>query len=663
MASLVRELESEPIEAQVRTDGFPLRPDLLLRARFAIGILISLVAAARATTLFLSKPGGGFLNEPVLWLLAAATIFGAMVMPVASRPWNLDEPGLLLPVGRDQPLIAAFLLGVATIVAYMSNAVPMLVVVAGWLTSQVLFLGALLPRKRCGIKLNSVQWLELAGVGAILLGAAWIRLYNIESFPLGLHGDLASYGLEARRLLAGDYQDFFGFGWAAIPLIAYWPTALSMLVIGDSIAGLNAIAGVEGVLSLLALYLLVRELWGRRPAIFALVICAGDLYHIHYSRAAAYMDPVVFVAWALFFLVRAQRRGQAWEFAAAGIAASYAVQMYYAGRLIIPLTMAVVAVGAIAAPRAIWSRRWGLAIWAVGFALALGPSIVSWTNSPALVGERTGIVWVLGNQRAMEHLGWKYGVSPNETLVVIVEQFRRSALVFWRDSDSATQFGIERPWLNRLGGVLFILGLGYAARFIRRPGEKLVLIWLAGFIASSTLTIDPPASMRTVGMALPIAVICALGLDAAVQAMSGRRRAQAALALTLGLLIAFSVSAQNWQTYVTWGTDPRAEQPRIQIARYLLAQPPVYEVRTVSRSLWWKDREFAFILKDWKGESLQPEDVASGSVAWPTEPTVFILTTDSENLLPVIQARYPGGRIGGGGESPFTSAFVAFYTP
>src|SRR5262249_55900931 len=153
---------------------------------------------------------------------------------------------------------------------------------------QVLWVAALVPPWRRPRPLGRWEWLEVGGVSLLLAGLLALRLWNNGEFPLNFHGDSASTALQARQLLAGGYPDFFGVGWADIPLLGYWPTAISLRLFGDSLAGLNSISAFEAVIALLGLYLIVRDLFGWRPALFALVLAGTDLTFLHFSRVVPY---------------------------------------------------------------------------------------------------------------------------------------------------------------------------------------------------------------------------------------------------------------------------------------------------------------------------------------------------------------------------------------
>ena len=638
-------------------------------ARLA-AVSLAVVLGARAVALF-GAPGSAS-NEPIVWLMGAALLFG---LATAGRPWageaegHLTRPGVALGgPARWWSMLAAIGLGGVIMIAYIWRMAPQPALIAGWLLSQALWLATFLPASRLAWPSDrrrgwrpSWRLAEPVGVGALLVVAAVMRLWRNDVIPLHVHGDFASVGLEARAALAGRLPDFFGTGWYAIPVIGFWPSALSLRLFGDNLAGLNTWPALAGTLALAGLYLLTRELFGWRPALFATVLAAGDIILLHYSRVASYIDPVPFIVWSLFFIARGLRHGRGWEFAAGGILAGYAMHMYFPGRVVLPLLAGAVALAALWAPRRVWRLRGGLAVSVVGLMLTLGPSLAYYAQNPHKYNERTQDVLVTG-AGAWSHTAAKYGLSTDNTAGIMAEQTRRGLLGFWRYYDQATQFGIQRPWLEPVAGLLLILGLGVLLwHGRRRPALLLVAAWLGGYLASNVITLDPPTSQRVVGATLPLAILCGLALERGLRLLP-EARAWRAVALALGLAVVLTSATLNWRDYLDWATSGRTMLPRVHVARFLMDQPPAYQARVISEHYQWRDREFAFLLPGRQGASVKAEAVMNGQIDWPEEPTIFILAPEARNLAPVLQARYPQGRLVDGSYPPALGVFWAFFT-
>src|SRR5262249_20124053 len=152
------------------------------------------------------------------------------------------------------------------------------------------------------------------------------------------------------------------------------------------------------------------------------------------------------------------------------------------------------------------------------------------------------------------------------------QQLARSGLALWRYWDAATQFGMQRQWLDPLAGALLLLGLGYALIHLRRPGVALVLLWGLGYVGAGAPTLGPPAYQRLLGMALSAALLSGLALDRALSHLPSGR-VWGALALVLGLGLALLSGARNWTDYLNWASDPRTAGVRMQVVHFLESQP------------------------------------------------------------------------------------------
>ena len=97
------------------------------------------------------------------------------------------------------------------------------------------------------------------------------RLYHLGTLPYNLDGDYADFGIQARAIALGEEKRLFAYGWAIIPMMGYMPAALTMKIAGTGLTGLYLSGVIEGLLAIVAVYLLGptssvpgRAFW-RRP--------------------------------------------------------------------------------------------------------------------------------------------------------------------------------------------------------------------------------------------------------------------------------------------------------------------------------------------------------------------------------------------------------------
>src|SRR3990172_7352515 len=134
-------------------------------------------------------------------------------------------------------------------------------------------------------------WLP-AALAAILLLAAVVRVYDIGANPPGFFADEASYGYNAYTILHTGKDEygarlplfFQAFGEYKLPVYTYSIVPF-IAVFGLTEVAVRLTSALYGVLTVLAVYLLVRALFQQRGmALAAAAILAILPLHLHYSR-------------------------------------------------------------------------------------------------------------------------------------------------------------------------------------------------------------------------------------------------------------------------------------------------------------------------------------------------------------------------------------------
>ncbi|MDO9086961.1 MAG: glycosyltransferase family 39 protein [Anaerolineaceae bacterium] len=348
--------------------------------------------------------------------------------------------------------------------------------------------------------------------GLILAFSFWLRIYQLTIIPDDLHGDMASYGLQARDLLSGVEQNIFRFGWSNIPMIGYLPAYFSMFIFGNNLFGLNIASVLGGTISIFAVYLLVWRLFdNHRLAAITSLLLAINIPHIHFSRIAAYMDPWPFGFLAFFFVIDGIRSKRFISFGLAGILIGLSTHMYFSGR-VIPLIIASFVLYLILNKKNWIQKNYhSIFLLLMGFLLAIGPLIiVIFQNAEAFLSRSSEVF--LFDPSVMTHLINKYEVDS--VFDVILMQTRETFLMFNYVPDTSTQFGFRDPMFNALLSPLIILGIGSAIRRKREIGMVFIFIWMGlMMVLGSILTVDAPFWPRLVGIFPVGAILAALAIN------------------------------------------------------------------------------------------------------------------------------------------------------
>lgn len=146
----------------------------------------------------------------------------------------------------------------------------------------------------------------------ILIIAGGLRLYHLQSLPPGLYPDEAMNGNNALEANAtGNYKVFYpennGREGLFINIQAF---VLKTVGLREPWV-LRLPSAIFGILTVLGLYFLAKELLGRKVGLLAAFFLATSFWHINFSRIGfrAIMAPLL-MTWALFFFLCGFRKLQ-----------------------------------------------------------------------------------------------------------------------------------------------------------------------------------------------------------------------------------------------------------------------------------------------------------------------------------------------------------------
>ncbi len=179
---------------------------------------------------------------------------------------------------------------------------------------------------------------------AILALALFLRLWKIDTVPVSLFGDELDLGYQAYSILKTG-RDYSGNPWPIhFHSLAEWRTPLylysavpTVAVFGISPYGVRLPAVVFGVAGILALYLLVKELFkDEKIALLSALVLTLSPWHFQYSRAGFEVTQLLFfLLMGLWFFFKGLRNGRWMWFATVSLALTPWV--YSTAKLFIPL--------------------------------------------------------------------------------------------------------------------------------------------------------------------------------------------------------------------------------------------------------------------------------------------------------------------------------------
>lgn len=192
------------------------------------------------------------------------------------------------------------------------------------------------------MKLNKIKLLLIS----ILLLSAVLRLYKLDKNPVSLFGDELDVGYQAYSILktGRDYMGNF------LPIhfrsLAEWRTPLyiyssipTVALFGISPLGVRLPAVIFGILSVLIIYLLVKEITGRKEiGLLAALLIVISPWHLQYSRAGfEVIQLLFFYMMGIYFFIRGLKDGK-W-LSLATICLGLTPWVYSTAKLFLPLTI------------------------------------------------------------------------------------------------------------------------------------------------------------------------------------------------------------------------------------------------------------------------------------------------------------------------------------
>ena len=153
----------------------------------------------------------------------------------------------------------------------------------------------------------------------ILVAASFLRLWKIQKVPVSLFGDELDVGYHAYSILKTG-KDYSGNPWPLhFQSLAEWRTPLylystvpTVALFGISPLGVRLPAAIFGILGVLAMYLLVKELTKNELlSLISAAVLTLSPWHIQYSRAAFEVtELLLFLLFGLYFFFKSLKAGQ-----------------------------------------------------------------------------------------------------------------------------------------------------------------------------------------------------------------------------------------------------------------------------------------------------------------------------------------------------------------
>ena len=506
--------------------------------RALMGLAVALFAQRS-----LEPPG----HNAALGLAFHAIALGLILWSYFVDGWRL--PALSPEHDRQDPETIRILpLGLAVVVGFsafamMDNNLFTMVNVGVWLLAIGLFIYALwLPYRRIKSQRSpDERRRDLLWVGLLVLVTALViffRVYRVDTVPPEPFSDHAEKILDVYDVSQGETRIFFPRNTGREAIQMYW-TLLVSWIFGTGLSFLSLKIGtvIFGLLTLPYMYLLGKEIGGKRVGMFALLF-AGIGYWPNVISRVGLRFPLypLFVAPTLLYLIRGLRTRNRNDFILSGLFLGIGLHGYSPIRI-----LPIVAIVAIALymlhSQSKGVRRdaflWLVIIGLISMVVFIPLLRYSIDNPDAF------------SYRAFSRLGTIEQPLPAPALQIFFSNFWKGLGMFnWDNGEIWVHSVTHRPALDAVTAALFLIGVTLLLiRYIRSRHWLDLFLLLAIPLLSlpSTLSLAYPAenpALNRAGGAYVVAfVIVALAFDGLLTGLgSGKIRSGLAWGLAISLV-------------------------------------------------------------------------------------------------------------------------------
>ncbi len=518
----------------------------------------------------LAVVGQSFLEPPRQQVSVALVFYGlaivALIFALLSKEWVLPEyaaessPPMAVSVNRN-PLLLSIPLLLLAFIFFSGNRFTSLNLIL-WLFGIMALVAAFyLPSGR-GVSLKSkirsffrapqvivriTPWsvLVFLAIGLVV----FFRFYRLKEVPGEMFSDHAEKLMDVAEVLQGQTSIFFprNTGREAIQM---YLTALIAIVAGTKLSFMSLKIGtaLAGVLTLPFIYLLGKEIGGKRVALLAFLL-AGVAYWANVISRIGLRFPLypLFAAPTLYFLIKGLKHRTRNDFIWAGIFLGLGLHGYSPARLV-PVVVIVAVLIYLLHRQSDGNRRGaviGLLLLAITSLAVFLPLLRYALSDPDMFA-----------YRALTRLGETETVYPAPVGIVFLSNLWKSMIMFFYKNGNIWVHSIpNRPALDVISAALFFLGsLLVFIRYIRQRHwlDLFLLVSIPLLMLPSILSLafpeENPSLNRSSGAIVPVFILAAVGLDAVIRSIERRYPTgyQRLVPLALTLILLFFISSANY---------------------------------------------------------------------------------------------------------------------
>lgn len=360
------------------------------------------------------------------------------------------------------------------------------------------------------------RWMVLWFLTALLL--LFFRFYRLAEVPPEMVSDHAEKLLDVADVLDGKWHIFYPRNTGREAFQMFLTAAMAKLFgTGLSFLSLKLGTTIAGLMTLVYLYLLGKEIANRRVGLFAMTL-GGVSYWLNVITRVGLRFSLypLFVAPTLYYLIRALRRPNAKDFILCGFFLGLGLHGYSPFRVVPLVVLAAVALALIhrTTPQHRRALLIGLMIIVMISLIVFLPLLRYTLQNPEMFFYR-GLTRLTDIEKPLDR----------PAVQIFFNNLWRALIMFFWDNGSVWVVSIPgRPALSVVSAALFFLGsLLVLMRYLRRFAwqDLFLLVSIPLLLLPSVLSLafpdENPILNRTSGAIIPVFILAALALEALIR--------------------------------------------------------------------------------------------------------------------------------------------------
>lgn len=333
-------------------------------------------------------------------------------------------------------------------------------------------------------------------IGLVLLGGI-LRIYGLDVYPAGFHGDEAWTGIEAKRILEQGYIGFWSSSALGQTTLPYYWTAIIFYFFGDNIFTARLSFVLLNILSIPFFYLVVKIIFSRKIAVISTFLFITNYTSLSLQRRSDYVAVNFAFFPSILFTLLALKTNKIVYFIFAGIFIGLSHHMY-ATYWIIPFIFLVYILYRFLILRKEFIRKYSnnLTILLISYLLVASPMIIFAVTNPNEFSNRSNAVSIF-SQQGINHAR-SYLPNKPDTIGIWLNNIKAYSLMFNLKGDVDIRNNLSTlPVFDVITGIVFLIGLSYCLYRYKQPSIILIYLLFLIFFISSTFTTDAPNFRRS----------------------------------------------------------------------------------------------------------------------------------------------------------------------